>query len=72
MILLSKKLPIDYEQSNFDQLNKIFDKFKGEAYSLNAIEKVLKEIDKIVLNEQFEFLKSTVKEQIEGNLINFL
>jgi outer membrane protein insertion porin family len=63
-------LPIDYEQSNFDQLNKIFDKFKGEAYSLNAIEKVLKEIDKIVLNEQFEFLKSTVKEQIDGNQIN--
>ena len=63
-------LPIDYEPSNFDQLNKTFDKFKGEAYSLNAIDKVLKEIDKIVLNEQFEFLKSTVKEQIEGNLIN--
>ena len=63
-------LPLDYEQSNFNQLNKTFDKFKGEHYSLNAIEKVLKEIDKIVLNEQFEFLKSTVKEQIEGNLIN--
>jgi outer membrane protein insertion porin family len=63
-------LPIDYEKSNFDQLNKTFEKFKGEAYSLNAIDKVLKEIDKIVLNEQFEFLKSTVKEQIEGNLIN--
>ena len=63
-------LPIDFEQSNFDQLKKTFEKFKGEAYSLNAIEKVLKEIDKIVLNEQFEFLKSTVKEQIEGNLIN--
>jgi len=63
-------LPIDYEQSNFDQLNKTFKKFKGKAYSLNAIDKVLKEIDKIVLNEQFEFLKSTVKEQIEDNLIN--
>ena len=63
-------LPIDYEQSNFDQLNKTFDRFKGKAYSLNAIDKVLKEIDKIVLNEQFEFLKSTVKEQIEDNLIN--
>ena len=63
-------LPLDYEQSNFNQLNKTFDKFRGKPYSLNAIEKVLKEIDKIVLNEQFEFLKSTVKEQIEGNLIN--
>ena len=63
-------LPIDYEQSNFDKLNKTFDKFKGEPYSLNAIDKVLKQIDKIVLNEQFEFLKSTVKEEIEDNLIN--
>ena len=63
-------LPVDYEQSNFDQLNKTFDRFKGKAYSLNAIDKVLKEIDKIVLNEQFEFLKYTVKEQIEDNLIN--
>ena len=63
-------LPIDYEQSNFDQLNKTFKKFKGEAYSLNAIDKILKEIDKIVLNEQFEFLKSTVNEQVQDNLIN--
>ena len=63
-------LPIDYEESNFNQLNKTFEKFKGQAYSLNSIDKILKEIDKIVLNEQFEFLKSTVKEQIDGNLIN--
>ena len=63
-------LPIDYERDNFNQLDKIFNKLKGKSYSLNSIEKILKEIDKIVLSEQFEFLKSTVKEQIEGNLIN--
>ena len=63
-------LPIDYEQRNFDQLNKTFEKIKGEIYSLNSIDKILKEIDKIVLNEQFEFLKSTVKEEIQDNLIN--
>ena len=63
-------LPIDYERDNFNQLDKIFNKLKGESYSLNSIDKILKEIDKIVLNEQFEFLKSTVKEQIEDNLIN--
>ena len=44
-------LPIDYERANFDELNKVFGKFKGETYSLNAIDKILKEIDKIVLNE---------------------
>ena len=63
-------LPIDYEADNFNELNNIFRDLKGEKYSLNSIDKILNEIDKIVLNEQYEFLKSTVKEQIEGNLIN--
>jgi outer membrane protein insertion porin family len=63
-------LPIDYERANFQQLDKIFKELKGEYYSLNSIDKILKEIDKIVLNEQFEFLKSTVNESIEDNLIN--
>ena len=63
-------LPVDYELDNFNRLNKIFDDLKGEAYSLNSIDKILKEIDKIVLNEQFEFLKSSVKEEINDNFIN--
>ena len=63
-------LPEDYETDNFNKLDKLFNELKGENYSLNSIDRILKEIDKIVLNEQYEFLKSTVKEQIEGNLIN--
>jgi outer membrane protein insertion porin family len=63
-------LPIDYERANFEKLNKIFNGLKGENYSLNSIDKILKEIDKIVLNEQFEFLKSSVIESIKDNLIN--
>jgi outer membrane protein insertion porin family len=63
-------LPIDYERANFSQLDKIFKDLKGENYSLNSIDKILKEIDKIVLNKQFEFLNSTVNENIENNLIN--
>ena len=63
-------LPIDYESANFQQLDKIFKELKGKNYSLNSIDKILKEIDKIVLNEQFEFLKSTVTESIEDNFIN--
>jgi len=63
-------LPFDYSRANFQQLDNIFKKLKGENYSLNSIDKILKEIDKIVLIEQYEFLKSTVKEQIEDNLIN--
>ena len=65
-------LPIDYDRANFQELDKIFKELKGENYSLNSIDKILKEIDKIVLNEQFEFLNSTVKESIEDNLINLI
>ena len=63
-------LPEDYEIDNFNKLDKLFNELKGENYSLNSIDRILKEIDKIVFNEQYEFLNSTVKEQIEGNLIN--
>ena len=63
-------LPIDYERNNFEQLDKIFKELEGKSYSLNSIDRILKEIDKIVLNEQFEFLNSTVKESTQDNLIN--
>ena len=63
-------LPIDYERNNFAQLDSLFKELKGKNYSLNSIDKILDEIDKIVLNKQFEFLKSTVKEEIQNNLIN--
>ena len=63
-------LPMNYELDNFNQLNKIFKDLKGEKYSLNSVDKILKEIDKIVLNEQFEFLKSSVNEEFKDNFIN--
>ena len=64
------KLPIDYNEIYFENLKKIFVDLKGKNYSLNAIDKVLEEIDKIVLGEQYEFLNSTVNEEINDNLIN--
>tara|TARA_B100000767_G_C19766547_1_gene537815 strand:- start:712 stop:2949 length:2238 start_codon:yes stop_codon:yes gene_type:complete len=67
---LSLELPADFDKANFDDLNKIFKKLKGKKYSLNAINSILDEIDKIVLNEEFEFLKSNVYEKINDNLIN--
>jgi len=64
------KLPTDYDASNFKKLISQLDNLKGQKYSLNSIEKILNEIDKIVLNDQYEFLKSSVSEQINNNLIN--
>jgi len=67
---LNLKLPIDYETENFDKLLSLFAELKGKRYSLNSIDKILNVIDKIVLNKQFEFLNSTVKEETNDNLIN--
>ena len=64
------KLPIDYDESNFKKLSKMLVDLNGKSYSLNAIDKILNEIDKIVLNEQYEFLKSTVVENITDDLID--
>ena len=69
---LSLKLPADYDQANFVNLTSLFSSLKDEHYSLNALDKILAEIDKIVLNKQFEFLKSTVEEQVDKNLINLI
>ena len=67
---LSVNLPIDFDETNFDNLKLIFNELKGQSYSLNAIDEILNEIDTIVLNEQFEFLTSTVSEEIDNDLIN--
>ena len=67
---LNLKLPIDYEINNFNALLSLFEELKGKKYSLNAIDKILTQIDKIALNKEFEFLNSTVKEEIKNNLLN--
>ena len=64
------KLPIDYNEDNFKKLLIIFADLKGENYSLLSIDRILNEIDKIVLNEQYEFLNSTVSEEVSDNLID--
>ena len=68
---LSLSLPVDYDVKNFVKLTTLFKKLKGETYSLNSINKILKEIDKITLTEQYEFLTATVTESIKDNLIDF-
>ena len=67
---LKLKFPIDYDVSDFSKLNLMFIDLKGKNYSLSSISKILDEIDNIVINEKYEFLKSTVNEDIVDNLIN--
>ncbi len=67
---ISLDLPIDFDQTNFKDLNKLFKKLNGEKYSLFVIEKILKEIDKIILDEEYKTLKTEVSENIFENKID--
>ena len=67
---ISLDLPIDFDQTNFDNLKKLFKNLKGEKYSLFVIEKILKEIDKIILDEEYKTLKTEVSENIFDNKID--
>jgi outer membrane protein insertion porin family len=68
---INLKLPLDYNENDFVELNSLFAKLKGKAYSLDSINDILDKIDKIVLSEQYEFLKASVNEEVNGDLINF-
>ena len=42
-------LPLDYDETNFIKLKSLFSNLKGKPYSLDSVNKLLQEIDKIVL-----------------------
>ena len=67
---ISLDLPIDFDQSNFDGLNKFFKKLNGKKYSLNVIENILEEIDKVILDEEYKTLETMVDENIFENKID--
>ena len=67
---ISLNLPEDFNENNFQSLYDLFGELKGQYYSINNVEKILEEIDKITLNEQFESISANVVENLEGNKID--
>ena len=67
---LNLDLPIDFETSNFENLNTTFKSLKNKPYSINSVEKILNEIDKIAISEQFESISANVIENIVDDKIN--
>ena len=69
---LSLNLPQDYQKSDFAKIEKIFAKLKGERYSLNELDKILNEIDKIASARLYDFIDAEIEENIiDNNKINF-
>ena len=69
---LTLNLPEDYEEKDFKDIKKIFKKLKGKKYSLDNVEKILKEIDKVASLKLYDFIDASVEENIVNtNKINF-
>ena len=64
-------LPEDFDPKKFNDLDNFFKKIKDEKYSYKRIEKILDEIEKIALYQNYEFIDAKVIEKIKGNKINF-
>ena len=63
-------LPDNFTKSNYKNLEDLFDKLKGEKYSINSVEKILNEIDKITIQEEFKSSKAFVKEDLVNDKLN--
>ena len=65
-------LPEDFNKDNFVSLYKTFEDIKGKKYSINNVEKIIEQIDKITIEEQFETISASVVENFVGNNINLI
>ncbi len=69
---LSLSLPEDYKKEDFKKIEKIFKKLKNKKYSINNIDLILEEIDKIASLRLYDFMNADVEEEIiDDNKINF-
>jgi outer membrane protein insertion porin family len=59
--------PNDVDPLYFEKIENKINKFTGKKYSLNKVEKVLNEIEKIALNKNYEFLDISLDENITKN-----
>ena len=70
---LKLELPTDFDKMHFKDISKLLIKLKGKKYSLNNIEKILDEVDKIALSKQYEFVNAKISEQIvDKNKLDFV
>ncbi len=67
---LKIELPKEFDDKNFENLKNVFSKLKNEPYSINSVENIINEIDKITISEQYESTKVNVIENILDNKIN--
>ena len=63
-------IPNDYDPMDFKEVTNKLQKLKGKIYSLDKVQKILDEIDKIALSRRYEFINAEVQEELIGNKLN--
>ncbi len=68
----SLNLPEDYNKKDFFRIEKIFEKLKNKNYSLDNIDLILSEIDRVASLRLYDFISANVEETIvDENKLNF-
>ena len=60
-------LPIDYDDKNFNEVNKKLNNLSNKTYSLSKISDVVEEIDKISLTREYDFINADLEEIKKDN-----
>ena len=57
-------LPDDFDPKYFQSINKLLRKYENQLYSLDKVNKIINEIDKIALSKKYEFIDANITENI--------
>ncbi len=69
---LKLDIPEDYNRNNFSKIDLLFEKLKDEPYSYNAIKKILKQVEIVALQKEYDSINALVEENIVGkNKLDF-
>ena len=64
-------LPDDFDEKDFKDVNDTLIKLKGKKYSLNKLNKVVKQIDKISASRLYDFIDASIEtEVVDENKLN--
>ena len=63
-------IPSEFDKNHFVDINKFLTKIEGNHYSLNQIEKILKKIDRIILDKEYQFLTASYNETTKDDKID--
>ena len=67
----SLDIPVDYDPLNFIKIKKLLNELEGNEYSFSKISKIVKEIDKVSLSREYDFINATIiEEKLDTNKIN--